>query len=103
MICQVLSIWTWHINPEPTRTAFLPGPKEPGFHAEDRIKSDGTFGFNRLLEVPDSSLGGYQEAYFADVFGSDEVFEQYQKVTEELEAAGYRRKFIEAQCIILRH
>lgn len=57
-------------------------------------KSDGTFGFNRLLEVPDFSSVGWREAYFPDVFGSDEVFEQYQKVIKELEESGYLGKFV---------
>ncbi len=59
-------------------------------------KSDGTFGFNRLLEIPNFSSIGCREAYFPDVFGSDEVFEQYQKVIKELEEAGYQRKTVES-------
>jgi len=58
------------------------------------LKSDGKYGYNVLIKVPNPGLVGYKEAFFFDIYSSDENFGKYKDFIQKLEESGYLGKFV---------
>jgi len=58
-------------------------------------KENGKYGFNYLIRFEDYPSLETRKAYFFDVYASDETFNRYKQLKDQLNSAGYICKFIE--------